>query len=68
MQDELNDIQYTRPEDPDIVKVVRCRDCRWGRKHRMFDLEYFQCERSSLPEYYIVEPDDYCSYGERKDG
>ena len=67
MQDELNDIQYTQPEDPDIVRVVRCKDCKWERKHRFFEHEYFQCERPKH-EYRVIEPDDYCSYGERKDG
>lgn len=70
MQDEMNDLQevYTDPNPEDLVRVVRCKDCRWRRKHRMFCLEYLQCERSGLSEYHVVEPSDYCSYGERKDG
>ena len=58
MQDEMNDLQYTKPEDPDIVKVVRCGSC----KHMTPDgrcLEFADdCLRPSAS--------DYCSYGEAK--
>lgn len=57
MQDEMNDIQYTKPEDPDIVRVVRCKDCVWF--HALGT-----CRNTDNG----MEPDDYCSYGERKDG
>lgn len=61
MQDELNDIQYTKPEDPDIVRVCRCKDCKnFGEN----DFPYTLCHRSTE----AVEENDYCSYGERKDG
>lgn len=45
----------------DAVEVVRCRDC----KHLMFSDFYGECKRGNLG---IVNPDDFCSYGERKDG
>ena len=45
----------------DAVEVVRCRDC----KHLMFSDLYGECKRGNLG---IVNPDDFCSYGERKDG
>lgn len=67
MQDEMNDLQYTKPEDPDIVRVVRCKDCKYIRRHALFEHEYFQCERPHK-EYFVTEPDDFCSYGDRKDG
>lgn len=44
---------------PDIVAVVRCKDC----KHLMFSDCYGECGAARMG---IVNPDDYCSYGERK--
>ena len=45
----------------DAVPVVRCRDC----KHLMFSDCYGECGKGHMS---IVSPDDFCSYGERKDG
>ena len=45
---------------PDIVAVVRCKDCR----HLMFSDCYGECGAARMG---IVNPDDYCSYGERKE-
>ena len=45
----------------DVVEVVRCKDC----KHLMFSDMYGECSQAHMG---IVRPDDYCSYGERKDG
>lgn len=43
----------------DAVEVVRCRDCRSYNKPKTGWCEvHLDCEH----------PDDYCSYGERKDG
>lgn len=48
----------------DVVEVVRCEDC----KHFLFSNEfsdmYGECSQAHMG---IVRPDDYCSYGERKD-
>lgn len=44
----------------DVVPVVRCIDC----KYLMFSDCYGECSRGYMG---IVRPDDYCSYGERKD-
>ena len=48
----------------DAVKVVRCKDCKHYEIHKPKVLE--NCERNG----YIIpmKPDDFCSYGERKDG
>lgn len=79
MQDEMNDLQYTREEDPDIVRVVRCcKCCYWDRdtlRHQFNDFrDWNEAECKVLGErdpYHetdlYVEADDYCSYGERKD-
>ena len=48
----------------DAVPVVRCRDCKHYEIHKPKVLE--NCERKG----YIIpmKPDDFCSYGERKEG
>ena len=47
----------------DVVEVVRCKDCKYFGK----DLGYgkHDCKKYEMP--YCLE-NDYCSYGERKDG
>ena len=48
----------------DAVKVVRCKDCRWYERPKAKIFE--NCCRNN---YLIpVEPNDYCSYGERRKG
>lgn len=44
----------------DVVPVVRCKDC----KYLMFSDMYGECSQGHMG---IVKPDDFCSYGERKD-
>ena len=48
----------------DAVPVVRCRDCKHYEIHKPKVLE--NCERKG----YIIpmKPDDFCSYGEPKEG
>lgn len=51
----------------DAVEVVRCRDC----KH--WDAETWFCDNHSTFDHHGLEwnmfaPNDFCSYGERKDG
>ncbi len=51
----------------DAVEVVLCRDCKYSCK----DGNGRSCEGYwyELSEYYVtVKDDDFCSYGERKDG
>ena len=45
----------------DAVPVVRCRDC----KHLMFSDCYGECGKGHMG---IVSPNDFCSYGELKEG
>ena len=59
----------------DAVEVVRCKDC----KHKTVTADGMVCEcalpTKRMQDYYIygstilarVEPDAFCSYGERKD-
>ena len=55
LRDALNRVPVA-----DVVKVVRCKDCRYFNK--TFPLLHM-CNLSCMK----MEIDDYCSYGERKD-
>lgn len=56
----------------DAVPVVRCKDCKYYTKHRR--LEGMRCNHPALDydvecydQWVNVDPDDFCSYGERED-
>lgn len=53
----------------DVAPVVRCKDCKWFADNN--DGEWFGCwlfqAIQIIPED-APKPDDFCSYGERKDG
>ena len=51
--------QITKAPTIDAVPVVRCKDCK-------FRGDEDDCPLLNLSAY--TEPDDFCSYGERKDG
>ena len=55
----------------DAVPVVRCRDCKWYMPGDLFTDIMF-CHRlkkdNGKPAKYNYCADDFCSYGERKDG
>lgn len=44
----------------DMQEVVRCKDC----KHFRFSDMYGECSQAHIR---LVKPDDFCSYGERKE-
>lgn len=46
----------------DAVTFVRCRECKYHKDTSV--KEYAHCSLTG----YTVEYDDFCSYGERKDG
>lgn len=48
----------------DIQKVVHCEDCKYFLFSEMFSDMYGECSQAHMG---IVRPDDFCSYGERKD-
>ena len=55
----------------DIVEVVRCKDCKWYYKH-IANYDYC-CHKNPDGRWaqnfaVIARDDDFCSYGERKDG
>ena len=45
----------------DAVEVVRCKDCIYY--HKQLGYGFGQCSKYNIMPY----PDDFCSYGERKD-
>lgn len=51
-----------RASSADVVEVVRCKDCKYWD-----DNQWCRAGESGedCPDY--CEPDDYCSYGERKE-
>lgn len=53
----------------DAVPVVRCKDCKWFADNN--DGEWYGCQMFHVvlntPED-APKPNDFCSYGERKDG
>jgi hypothetical protein len=61
MQDEMNDLQYTKPEDPDILRVCRCEDCLFYAGKQYGD--YGKCDRNHT----WMRTDSYCSEGVRRD-
>lgn len=52
----------------DAVEVVRCKDCRFCKKHPTSDkVKMCTNEQQWATECYpLVHDDDFCSYGERK--
>ena len=46
----------------DVVPVVRCKDCEHYKKINYDDISQNTCEITTKRQ----QPDDYCSYGERK--
>lgn len=56
-QYDLDRLAVETVPSADAVEVVRCKDCKW------YDIEEL-CLREGM----VMSSDDYCSYGERKDG
>lgn len=53
----------------DVAPVVRCKDCKWFADNN--GGQWYGCQMFQVvwitPED-APKPDDFCSYGERKDG
>ena len=49
----------------DVVEVVRCEKCAHFRRNQFANSAIDGCMRLGFTP---CRPDDYCSYGERKDG
>lgn len=55
----------------DAVEVVRCKDCKWYKEGKLLSPNKF-CFRLKHPREdrkigYNFSPDDFCSYGERRE-
>lgn len=53
----------------DVASVVRCKDCKWFADNNdgvWYGCQMFQVVRITPED--APKPDDFCSYGERKDG
>lgn len=48
----------------DVVPVVRCKECKYLVNATVNDNGFLICDISDME----ITPDDFCSYGERKDG
>lgn len=47
----------------DVVEVVRCKDCVWGRSWKnTFGIGSFRCDLFCTD----ISPEAFCSYGERR--
>ena len=52
----------------DAVPVVRCKDCKWFRTYPNGLNDCIKMNERASTEWELCnEPEDYCSYGERKD-
>lgn len=59
----VDDLMYLPAAD--VSEVVRCMHCKWFKTNT--DKENY-CDRHSAVWYkFYIRPDDFCSYGERKD-
>ena len=47
---------------PDVVPVVRCKNCRYYQDAKVNEKGFLICPASSME----ITETDYCSYGERK--
>ena len=55
--------------DAEVVTVVRCKDCKWfvdNNGGEWYGCKMFQVVRITPED--APKPDDFCSYGERRDG
>ena len=50
----------------DAVEVVRCKDCKIAFANP-FIADFPQLVCRKWANWHVVEPNDFCSYGERKD-
>lgn len=52
------------PAAADVVEVVRCKDCKYWQGNN----DGYPHQECRWGNYETPDPDDYCSYGELKDG
>jgi len=47
-----------------LVEVVRCKDCKYSEPNGKYGCKLYHYQRYETHE---MKPDDYCSYGERRE-
>lgn len=52
----------------DAVEVVRCKDCKYYDNPICGVHSEYPCDQYNTGYTVHTEPDDFCSYGERKEG
>ena len=64
---------YDNEKKPDIVEVVRCKDCRWWDKRDGANYGYCHAAKHGhfskhweISIYRTYQPDFYCADGERR--
>lgn len=60
LEDVIQDI--TSMEATDAVRVVRCKNCEYGKDAKVNKKGFCICPASHME----ITDDDFCSYGERK--
>lgn len=60
---KLVEAGYTNRQAADVVEVVRCKDCKYWQDNND-GYPHQECRWSN---YETPDPDDYCSYGVRRD-
>lgn len=66
--EEIEEAINTAPA-ADVVPVVRCKDCKWFADNnggQWYGCQMFQVVWNTPED--APKPDDFCSYGERRDG
>lgn len=51
--------------DAPSINIVFCKECRWRDKGENESCSWSMCTRH-IGQYFNVNADDFCSYGERK--
>lgn len=54
--------------EKELVRVVRCKDCKYKRLYDEGETKYYYCALEDRPNRnWSVDDTDYCSWGERRE-
>jgi hypothetical protein len=62
------DCSHWKPKNPDIVEVVRCKDCEHFGKNKEYRISKLSLSFCDKFHHNITRDNDFCSYGKRKEG
>lgn len=57
---------YLAMSSADVIEVVRCRDCKYGKKREKYDGILPWCDMFCVAHRGFMRGNDFCYYGERK--